>query len=79
PFSKLKALPYRGKNIKIALEAVLQKQGFLWNGNKIIHLLDKPIFQRAPKIRDAANLIHKTSLVSVKIWRSSPYTIKYQP
>ena len=66
PFSKLKALPYRGKNIKIALEAVLQKQGFLWNGKKIIHRLDKPIFQRAPKVSDAANLIEPQDVFSFR-------------
>jgi hypothetical protein len=66
PFSKLKALPYRGKNIKIALEAVLQKQGVLWDGKKITSLLDKPIFQRAPKIRDAANLIEPQDVFSFR-------------
>jgi hypothetical protein len=66
PFSKLKALPYRGKNIKIALEAVLQKQGSLWDGKKITRLLDKPIFQRAPKIRDAANLIEPQDVFSFR-------------
>ena len=57
PFSQLKALPYQGKSIKIALEAILEGRGKAKHTPQIIHRLEKPFFRRAPKIRDAANLI----------------------
>ena len=57
PFAQLKALPYRGKSIKIALEATLEGRGKNKHTPKIIHRLEKPFFQRAPQVSSAANLI----------------------
>ena len=66
PFSQLKALPYQGKSIKIALEAILEGRGKAKHTPQIIHRLEKPFFRRAPKIRDAANLIEPQDVFSFR-------------
>ena len=64
PFSQLKALPYQGKSIKIALEAILEGRGKAKHTPQIIHRLEKPFFRRAPQVRDAANLIQPKDVFS---------------
>ena len=66
PLSQLKALPYQGKSIKIALEAILEGRGKTKNNPQIIHRLEKPIFQRAPQVRDAANLIEPKDIFNFR-------------
>ena len=57
PFAQLKALPYQGKSIKIALEAILEGRGKTKHIPQIIHRLEKPFFRRATQVKNAANLI----------------------
>ncbi|MDG1365185.1 MAG: hypothetical protein P8Q54_17085, partial [Akkermansiaceae bacterium] len=66
PLSQLKALPYQGKSIKIALEAILEGRGKTKNNPQIIHRLEKPFFQRAPQVRDAANLIEPKDIFNFR-------------
>ena len=66
PFSQLKALPYQGASIKIALEATLEGRNKNKHTPKIIHRLEKPFFQRAPQVRDAANLIEPKDVFSFR-------------
>ncbi|MDA7927858.1 hypothetical protein OAG14_00725 [Akkermansiaceae bacterium] len=66
PFSQLKALPYQGKSIQIALEAILEGRSKTKHTPKIIHHLEKPFFQRAPQVRDAANLIEPKDIFNFR-------------
>ena len=66
PLSQLKALPYQGKSIKIALEAILEGRGKTKHNPQIIHRLEKPFFQRAPQVRDAANLIEPKDIFNFR-------------
>ena len=66
PFSQLKALPYQGKSIQIALEAILEGRSKTKHTPKIIHHLEKPFFQRAPQVRDAGNLIEPKDIFNFR-------------
>ena len=66
PFSQLKALPYQGKSIQIALEAILEGRSKTKHTPKIIHRLEKPFFQRAPQVKGAANLIEPKDIFSFR-------------